>query len=518
MKKKKKKRTNFFFFLLQKKIFVLNKSRKNIFIFCLTELLNLFFLSMIISYEKHLNDFLNREQSLQKIIKTQEETIQSLHQKLNEKTEHLILPMKMRYESELSLRSRELFDIQNKLKETQTVHNDEKMRISMVLESNHSTNQNLQKQLDFEKQTFSQKTKELEVSLKSQVEVLTDENEKLFEENKKLRGDLMEITNNKSDLEILVEELNNLQLLYKEKEADLISENMHYRNENQILTNNFQEQMSLNQKDRKLLQRKIDEMLLQVKTNENDMKYEVEQFKEHLKEQNKEFTKKNSEVLETKTAKDKVINELMKEKEDLEHQIKNQREEFLNDLKRKEETFEKKFELLSKEMVIINEEKSNELEKFIREIEILKNEKVVYEKNLEDAKKALANKENCLNSELIRQKIALDKLIELGQQRENLLQDDIRSLHDSMVNLHKAYESKENMMNEDKGEKRRILETLEKVSENVRKMEDRIGQNKTFENNKINDLARYVNYLIFVNFQCEFIFCLEFFGGKQKIY
>ena len=268
---------------------------------------NNFLTEMIISYEKHLNDFLNREQSLQKIIKTQEQTIQGLNHKLSEKTEHLILPMKMRYESEISLKNREILDLQNKLKETQTSHNDEKMKLSTMLESNFSTNQNLQKQLEFEKQSFSQKTKELEVSLKSQVEILSEENERLFDENKKMRDEIMEIMGNKSEVEILVEELNNLQLLYKEKEADLISENMHYRNEVETLRENFQEQQSLNQKDRRILQKKIDEMLLQVKSHESDMKYEVEQFKEHLRELNKEFAKKNSEVMETKTAKDKII-------------------------------------------------------------------------------------------------------------------------------------------------------------------------------------------------------------------
>ena len=268
---------------------------------------NNFLTEMIISYEKHLNDFLNREQSLQKIIKTQEQTIQGLNHKLSEKTEHLILPMKMRYESEISLKNREILDLQNKLKETQTSHNDEKMKLSTMLESNFSTNQNLQKQLEFEKQSFSQKTKELEVSLKSQVEILSEENERLFDENKKMRDEIMDIMGNKSEVEILVEELNNLQLLYKEKEADLISENMHYRNEVETLRENFQEQQSLNQKDRRILQKKIDEMLLQVKSHESDMKYEVEQFKEHLRELNKEFAKKNSEVMETKTAKDKII-------------------------------------------------------------------------------------------------------------------------------------------------------------------------------------------------------------------
>ena len=247
---------------------------------------NNFLTEMIISYEKHLNDFLNREQSLQKIIKTQEQTIQGLNHKLSEKTEHLILPMKMRYESEISLKNREILDLQNKLKETQTSHNDEKMKLSTMLESNFSTNQNLQKQLEFEKQSFSQKTKELEVSLKSQVEILSEENERLFDENKKMRDEIMEIMGNKSEVEILVEELNNLQLLYKEKEADLISENMHYRNEVETLRENFQEQQSLNQKDRRILQKKIDEMLLQVKSHESDMKYEVEQFKEHLRELN----------------------------------------------------------------------------------------------------------------------------------------------------------------------------------------------------------------------------------------
>ena len=122
-----------------------------------------------------------------------------------------------------------------------------------------------------------------------------------------MRDEIMEIMGNKSEVEILVEELNNLQLLYKEKEADLISENMHYRNEVETLRENFQEQQSLNQKDRRILQKKIDEMLLQVKSHESDMKYEVEQFKEHLRELNKEFAKKNSEVMETKTAKDKII-------------------------------------------------------------------------------------------------------------------------------------------------------------------------------------------------------------------
>lgn len=185
-----------------------------------------------------------------------------------------------------------------------------------------------------------------------------------------------------------------------------------------------------------------------------------------------------------------MIGELLKDKEDLEHQLNNQREEMLNDLKRKEEIFEKKFELLSREMVIINEEKSNELEKFIREIEILKNEKLLYEKNLEEAKRALANKENSMNSELLRQKIALDKLIELGQQRENFLQEDIRNLHESMINLQKSYESKESMMNDDRGEKRRILETLERVIISIRNMEDRLGQNKNIDNQRINDLAR----------------------------
>ena len=444
---------------------------------------------MIISYEKHLNDFVNREQSLQKIIKSQEESLSDLRQKLSEKTEHLVLPLKMRYESELSLKNREILDLQNRFSEIQLEYNEEKSNFSLKFETNVKTSQNLQKQLEFEKETFSQKLKEIDNSLKAQIMIISSENESILEENKRLRGNLI-LIENKSELELLIDEFNSLQGLFKEKEADLLAENLYYKNEIDVIRKNSHEQMLLNQKEKKVLQKKIDEMLIQIKSNENDMKYEIEQFKEHLKELNRDSSKKNSEVYEIKANKEKIINELLKEKEDLEHTLSSQREEFLSDLKKKEEAFEKKFELLSKEMLIINEEKSNELEKFIREIEILKNEKLVYEKNLEEAKNSLIYRETGINSELIRQKLALDKLIELGQQRENLLQEDIMNLHEAMINLQKSYENKENLMYDGDNEKRRSIDILERISEGVRKIEEKVYQAKNYDSHKLNDLAK----------------------------
>lgn len=446
---------------------------------------------MIISYEKHLNDFINREQSLQKILKNQEDTIKDLQQKLHEKTEHLILPLKMRYESEISLKNRELNDLKTKISELQIVYNDEKMRLSSAIETNHSTNTTLQRQLEAERESFQIKSKEYESSLKAQIEILTEENERIFEENEKLRDNLINLTQERGDAEILFENYNDFQALYKEKEANFLAENLNYRNEVENLRKTLEEQILLSQKEKKLLQKKIDEMLMQIKSNESDMKYEFEQFKTHLKDLNKETLKKNTEVLEMKNTKDKIIAELIKEKEDLESQIQSQKEEFLNDLKKKEESFEKKFTILSKEMVLINEEKSNELEKFIREIEVLKNEKILCEKNLEDVKNSTRNRENYLNSELVRQKLALDKLIELGQQRENILQEDITNLHETMLNLQKAYENKENASEDSNYLGKNCLETLEKIVVLIRKIDEKFGQNKSFDNHKITELARF---------------------------
>lgn len=142
-------------------------------------------------------------------------------------------------------------------------------------------------------------------------------------------------------------------------------------------------------------------------------------------------------------------------------------------------------------MIIINEEKSNELEKFIREIEILKNEKVLYEKNLEEAKNALASREGYLNSELVRQKIALDKLIELGLQRENILQEDTANLQDALLKLQKAYESKENNINKEKLQGKNCLEILEKIFGLLKNIEQKIENGRKQDNHKIHQLAKY---------------------------
>lgn len=446
---------------------------------------------MIISYEKHLNDFLNREQSLQKIIQNQDIAIKDLEKKLNEKTEHLVLPLKMRYESEISLKTREINDLRSKLQEIHLQYNDEKVRYSSVIESNNSTNSTLQRQLEVEKEEFRNKSREYASTLKEQLDILTEENIKLYEENEKLRNDLIKLTKEKTQFEMNIEEFNDYITIYKEKETTLLAENLSYKGEIESLRKNLEDVLLINQKEKKLLQKKIDEMNLQIKSNENDMKYELEQFKSHVKELNKEGLKKASEVIDMKISKEKIIAEVLKEKEDLEHQLNSQREEFLNDLKKKNESFEQKFQLLSKEMIIINEEKSNELEKFIREIEILKNEKVLYEKNLEEAKNALASREGYLNSELVRQKIALDKLIELGSQRENILQEDTANLQDALLKLQKAYESKENNINNEKLQGKNCLEILEKIFGLLKNIEEKIENGRKQDNHKIHQLAKY---------------------------